>query len=185
MNLDRELMLIRNTEIRDFTKNVIDYAPEYFWTAAASSTGKYHPSDSLGEGGLIRHTKKVVYLCQALIRQFEVEKYNDEIISGAILHDIIKFGKDYENGKPKDYDEYKNHGIVAVNLIKKMIEDDLFVPLEDEKIEKIYGIIESHMSAWVGPKERKPDSKSQWVVAIADMMSAQKMVVFPDKWYEE
>ena len=51
-------------------------------------------------------------------------------------------------------------------------------------LKKIYAVIESHMSAWVGPKEKKPDSKTQWVVAIADMISAQKMVVFDDEWYK-
>ena len=31
-----------------------------FWTMPASTSGKYHPAHSLGQGGLIRHTRAVV-----------------------------------------------------------------------------------------------------------------------------
>ena len=41
--------------------------PDYFFSVSASSTGKYHPSFSLGNGGLLRHTKVVVKIAYELL----------------------------------------------------------------------------------------------------------------------
>ena len=58
---EREIALIKNEDYRKF---IIDYldneCPSYFWEIGASSSGKYHPKFSQGEGGLVRHTKAVV-----------------------------------------------------------------------------------------------------------------------------
>lgn len=53
----KELSLIKNENIRNFVKEFLNTVPDYFFTVAASSTGKYHPNYALGEGGLVRHTK--------------------------------------------------------------------------------------------------------------------------------
>ena len=41
-----------NEDIKNFAIVLLDNIPEYIWHVGASSTGKYHPSYSLGEGGL-------------------------------------------------------------------------------------------------------------------------------------
>ena len=56
----RELDLIVNDDLRMAVKSYMDEeTPDYFWTDGASSSGKYHPQFSQGEGGLVRHTKAV------------------------------------------------------------------------------------------------------------------------------
>ena len=57
---NKELSYIKNSEILIMTEKAINHLPEYFFSVASSSSGKYHPSFSLGEGGLYRHTKFAV-----------------------------------------------------------------------------------------------------------------------------
>jgi len=41
--LQKELDLIQSPVIREWTKDTLANAPDYFFIAQASSTGKYHP----------------------------------------------------------------------------------------------------------------------------------------------
>ena len=56
------LNTFENDDIKDFAIVLLDNLPEYIWHVGASSTGKYHPAYSLGEGGLMRHQVAVVKL---------------------------------------------------------------------------------------------------------------------------
>lgn len=47
----RELNYIKNERLRSFTDYVLDKLPDYFRHIGASSSGKYHPSYTLGAGG--------------------------------------------------------------------------------------------------------------------------------------
>ena len=50
--------LIKTEKIREFVLNFLENeVPEYFKTIPASSSGKYHPASSLGEGGLVLCSK--------------------------------------------------------------------------------------------------------------------------------
>lgn len=62
-----EYNYIRNEKYRDNIKILVNLLPDYFFEVAASSTGKYHPSFSLGEGGLVRHTKVAVKIAHELL----------------------------------------------------------------------------------------------------------------------
>jgi hypothetical protein len=48
----KELQVIRNNVIKEFVVNSISSMPDYFFTMSASTTGKYHPAYSQGEGGV-------------------------------------------------------------------------------------------------------------------------------------
>ena len=58
--LETELNLIQNEQLKTLAQRLVLKLPDYFFTVAASSTGKYHPAYSLGTGGLLRHTKAAV-----------------------------------------------------------------------------------------------------------------------------
>ena len=62
-----ELTLITDPGIRAFTEKCIEELPDYFFRVPASSTGKYHPRISLGEGGLLRHTQMAVQIAADLL----------------------------------------------------------------------------------------------------------------------
>lgn len=52
VTFERELNYIKNEKLRNFTGYVLDKLPDYFREIGASSSGKYHPSYTLGAGGV-------------------------------------------------------------------------------------------------------------------------------------
>ena len=65
----REVNYLKNERYRENANKLIELLPDYFFEVPASSTGKYHPAFSLGDGGLVRHTKAAVRIAY--------EFYND------------------------------------------------------------------------------------------------------------
>ena len=52
-----ELSRINDDKVKQSTEIILDLLPDYFYTMPASTSGKYHPHFSLGDGGLVRHIK--------------------------------------------------------------------------------------------------------------------------------
>ena len=71
---ENEIVLIKDEDIRDSLRTLIDKIPDYFFTIPASSTGKYHPLYATGDGGLVRHTKAAVRMANEL---FGIYKFPD------------------------------------------------------------------------------------------------------------
>lgn len=94
--LSLELNMIQDADIRHLVMKYLDKAPDYFWTTPASSTGKYHPSYALGDGGLLRHTKACCRIAYELFRNETVQNFTQEdkdlVITTLILHDTCKLG---------------------------------------------------------------------------------------------
>ena len=132
-----ELNLIKSDDVRTFVKDFLNQVPDYFFTTAASSTGKYHPNYALGEGGLVRHTKAATRIAYELFR-INFFKYNeieqDLILASLILHDTYKHGK---NGSKYTVTE---HPIVAAQEVLNFSSD-----MNKEYKEIIASNISSHM----------------------------------------
>lgn len=93
---EKEIAWIQSDDIRQFIRKAVMELPDYFFVVAASSTGKYHPSYALGDGGLVRHTKAAVAIAKDLLglemyRKF-TQRQRDMIIGCLILHDGLKHG---------------------------------------------------------------------------------------------
>lgn len=132
-----ELDLIANPEIRKFVEDCLNEAPDYFFTVAASSTGKYHPSYALGVGGLVRHTKAATRIAYELFRT-DLYPYDsdqqDIILASLILHDSRKHGN---NGSKYTVVE---HPILAAQAIRESAG-----VISPEYRERIAKNIETHM----------------------------------------
>ena len=63
----QEINYIKNEKYRENAKILIEGLPDYFFSVPASSTGKYHPKFSSGDGGLVRHTKAAVRIAYELL----------------------------------------------------------------------------------------------------------------------
>ena len=92
-----ELNYIKNSRIRKSAEIFVNMLPDYFFTTAASSTGKYHPAFAAGEGGLLRHSKAAAYILNEIIstKTFGSDFTPDEkdLLRFAILvHDGFKHG---------------------------------------------------------------------------------------------
>ena len=74
-----ELEYIKDEKLQDSLLKIIESLPEYWFHVAASSTGKYHPKYSLGEGGLLRHSKSAMRIGYELLSNPCIgEKYTDK-----------------------------------------------------------------------------------------------------------
>ena len=167
-----------NQDIKDFAIVLLDNLPEYIWHVGASSTGKYHPSYSLGSGGLMRHQMAVVRFLNFF---FELEQYSSKIDSrkrdlmrvAALTHDGRKSGsqEDYEKSK---YTKF-NHPILMADVIRSY--DGQY--LNHEEIEFISNIISKHMGQWNADKKTgttlpKPDDSYSKLVHLADYLASRK-----------
>lgn len=172
------LSTIVNEDIREFAKVLVDGLPDYIWHVGASSTGKYHPAYSLGDGGLMRHQIAVVRFLNFF---FELEQYNTQFTSRAmdlmrvagLIHDGRKSGEqsDYEKSKYTKFD----HPIQMANVVRSF--DGVY--LNHDELEFIAHCIESHMGQWNTDKKSsvvldKPQDAYQHFVHLADYLASRK-----------
>ncbi len=168
-------------ELRVFTETFLQEVPQDFWTAPASSSGKHHPSFTLGTGGLLRHTMLVMYLANEFSTLFQLNDNDRQLaVVAACLHDTYKGGYTQPWGHT-----VKDHAnLAAVALYEAGLETGL-----EEDVLQIARAVECHMALWsneVPIRIRDMDPISQ-VVAIADYTAARKMIdeledTFGDSW---
>lgn len=162
--LEHEIDMIKTEEIKHFTIESLKAAPDYFWRIPASSSGKYHPLDSLGKGGLVRHTKKVVYFADKLCEAFDVVGIKfDIVLSASLLHDTLKTGTK-DSGHTVD-----EHPILPREYFGELSE------LTDH-YDRIMDCIQTHMGIW-GPEQAGiPEDKLQYIVHLSDYLASRKEV---------
>ena len=167
-----ELSLIINPVIKEWVRKTLLNAPGYFYTAMASSTGKYHPACTCKIGGLIIHVKRAVFMANRLCRGFGIEDADKDIVIAAItLHDIAKVGQGSGS-----YDDYVNHPLNAEKYFADFRTED------SEVIGKINFCIKHHMGLWTPDSIKKPlkeYSNLELVVYIADFMATTKEIDTP------
>lgn len=174
-----ELEYIQDETIQEDCRMMIELLPDYFFEVPASSTGKYHPSYTLGEGGLLRHTKAAVRIAYELLQDACIgDKYTgiekDVMLMGIILHDGLKSG--LEHSKYTKFD----HPILMANYIEEQ-KDNLL--MSDEERELLTSVIRTHMGPWTedynGQKVLdKPKTKYQNFVHMCDYLASRKCILF-------
>ena len=175
-NFSKELSYIKDERLRKSAEVLADNLPDYFYKVAASSTGKYHPSFSLGDGGLLRHTKVAVKIAKSLLDDpIFGDKYTsnqkDLMLIALMFHDGIK------HGIPEDKYTKVDHPILASEFIKN---NQSKTELDDEEVEFISECIKSHMGPWntdylTGEEILpKPHTKFQNFVHMCDYLASRK-----------
>jgi len=138
----RELNYIKNPVVKEITMEGIALIPDYFYTVPASSSGKYHPSYALGDGGLYRHVQAAVSIAKMLFTIYEfTESEQDLIIASLILHDGWKQGFDGSGGKT-----LHAHPVIAANALRANISAEADPRLYI--LDTICNNISSHMGQW-------------------------------------
>lgn len=183
------LETIKDEEIRTFAFILVNDLPDYIWHVGASSTGKYHPAYSLGDGGLMRHQIAVVRFMNFF---FELEQFQNEFTTkemdlmriAGLVHDGRKSGEqsDYERSKFTKFD----HPIQMANIIRSF--DGQYLSHDD--IEFIANCIESHMGQWNTQKRvsttlPKPLNKYQQIVHLCDYLASRKDLTMAFDNYEQ
>ena len=175
--LKTELNYIKNDRIRKSAETFVNMLPDYFFTVAASSTGKYHPEFASGEGGLVRHSKAAAYILNEIIstKTFGDDFTSDEkdLLRFAILvHDGFKHGLTEE-----PYTKHE-HPLICATCIRSAKDK---MELSDDEIEYVASAIESHMGEWNKSNYSDielaiPTSNAQKLVHLADLLSSKKVL---------
>ena len=155
-----ELLLISDMSLRAKVLDILNmYVDERHVHEGASSTGKYHPEFSQGEGGLIRHTKAVVFILKELCNT-RPDMCTNNLIAAAILHDMKKYvGNDI-------YTKHEHPALMAAVCM-------------DEGLVTIAHLIESHMGQWTANKRSPivlpmPITEDAWLLHYADYLASRK-----------
>lgn len=174
---EKEYTYIKNERYRENAKKLVGLLPDYFFEVAASSTGKYHPAFSLGEGGLVRHTKAAVRFAYELLVNESIgnvftSEEKDLMIVALLLHDGLKHGK--EKSKYVIFD----HALVVSEFIKEQASEVDFKPGE---IRILTNMIESHMGPWTTNPYSDvvlpaPSNKYQKFVHMCDYLASRKFL---------
>ena len=174
----KEINYVKDASRRKDLKTLISLLPDYFFEIPASSTGKYHPSFALGEGGLVRHTKVAVRIAYELLQNNTVgmkftDKDKDLIIMALTLHDGLKSGM--EHSKYTKFD----HPLLVSKMIMENT-DKLSLDIDD--IRKMCSMIESHMGEWTYDSYQKkevlpkPRTAEQRFVHMCDFLARRKFL---------
>lgn len=178
-----EIQYIESEQIRQLAEQAIDALPDYFFTVAASSTGKYHPQYALGVGGLVRHTKAVAFFAKTML---ELEMYDaftqrekDLIVLAAILHD------GWKQGDGKSGFTTPTHPTVCADWIRNTVFFEN--TLSPEEINYLSGMVATHMGQWNINRGKeilqKPTTKEQRFLHVCDYLASRKRVevIFEEK----
>lgn len=177
----KELELIISPEVKRFAEHCIDLLPEYFYHIPASSTGKYHPEYSLGEGGLVRHVKAAVKIAADLMslrqnkymRETPNAEYQiwDIVIVALLLHDGFK------SGFVKEQYTRFDHPTLMAGKIHEWSKDCEYV--NKNFVKQVASAIASHMGEWnTNPYMDKvlplPETEIQKFVHMCDYLASRK-----------
>ena len=152
---ENELNDIKDDNLRAFAIHLITGAPDYFFTAPASSSGKFHPYFAREISGLVKHTRCVIFFAECNAASFNFDDYTrDMLIIAGLAHDIKKQGN-------KDIGERTvwEHPELAHDYILEMQAKypDL-ISFENATI--IANAVLCHMGKWQHLKEFTKDKKS-------------------------
>jgi hypothetical protein len=161
---------IDSKDIRAFTHEALYNAPKKFWEAPSSSSGRYHPPEDQGKGGLVRHIIKATCVAEELSRFYDLKNEDkDIVIAATLLHDIKKNGLRW--GEMTDY----THGLIAYNWLSRF-------NLKDPSKTQIRNCVRYHMGRWVQPESEleralNPTIHEQ-IVQLSDYISSRKSISF-------
>lgn len=149
---------IKTTKIKNFIDEALLYVPDSFFCLPASSSGKYHPTYSLGLGGLVRHTAAALYFAEELFPLYRfTKKQQDYIRVALILHDTQKPSKTHP---------------IEVKLALEPMRDKYPVIFD-----RVIPLVESHMGQWdYFGKLPQPRSTTERFVHLCDYLASRKEV---------
>ena len=171
-----ELNRFKNQNVRTSTEIILNMMPDYFYEIPASSSGKYHPSISLGEGGLVRHVKVAMRILEEMFRDEAFGTYDDytkDLIRMAlILHDGFKSGMIYSGHTCPE------HPVIMSKFILDN-KDKLSISEEDAKF--VSSLIITHMGPWNKDKAGNvimpvPKTREELLVHLCDYIASRNFL---------
>lgn len=176
-----ELELLKSSRMKKACSNIINLLPDYWFTVAAASTGKYHPEYAQGEGGLLRHSKAAMRIGAELLNDPCIgDKYTsdekDLMLISLLIHDGLKLGIPKEK-----YTRFDHPILMKDYLVEKK---DEIKELTIEEITFMGDVIKTHMGPWTADYNgnevlEKPKTKYQNFVHMCDYLASRKCLLVP------
>ena len=177
---EMEISYIKDKKIKEALIKTLKLLPDYFFSVAASSTGKYHPKYALGNGGLLRHSKAAMRIGFELLSNPAIgDKYTnhekDLMLMALLIHDGVK------HGVPKEKYTRFDHPILMAEFLMEYEEE---IGLEMEDIEFLGDVIKTHMGVWTKDYNGEevlepPKTKYQNFVHMCDYLASRKCLQVP------
>ena len=167
---DKELSLIKDSAVKKLTKEVLKEADDWFFIEPASSSGKYHPEFALGVGGLLLHTRAVVYFLIEILRSelYDIDEYHkDLLILAAIAHDIKKYGENGNSGHT-----VKNHPELASKFIENVNKKNKNI-IKKNDLKYVQDCILKHMGIFGDEIPKTDDEK---VLHLSDLIASRREI---------
>lgn len=175
-----ELSYISNEDYAESLLKIINKLPDYWFQVEASSTGKYHPKYTLGDGGLLRHSKACMRIGYELLNDPAIgNKYTsrekDLMLMALLVHDGLKLGITQEK-----YSRFDHPIIMGKFILDNREEFELSV----EDAEFINDVIKTHMGNWTTDYNGRevlepPKTKYQNFVHMCDFLASRKCIIVP------
>ena len=171
-----ELSRIQDEDVRTSTEIILEMIPDYFYEIPASSSGKYHPQFSLGEGGLVRHVKVAMRILEEMFKDKAFGTYDDyekDLIRMAlIIHDGCKSGA-YNSGHT-----LAEHPIIMSKFILDN-KDKLLISEDDAKF--VSSLVLTHMGPWNTDYEKNvimpvPKTREELLVHLCDYIASRNFL---------
>jgi hypothetical protein len=160
---------MKTESIKEFSRFILNYVPEYFWTSLASPSGKWHGGDTL-----VQHVLGCLFMGTNVCEQFEAvwtQEEKDCLMAALMFHDAWKSGdgkgiRYTEKDFKKDYclessigmlKSNKDHPEIAYNQIYSLASDynkTSPVKISSPNLWLFATAIRFHMGPWTNlPKE--------------------------------
>lgn len=173
-----ELSYIKDEKLKKAMLNILEMLPDYWYTVAASSTGKYHPKYALGESGLLRHSKAAMRIGYELLSDPAIgDKYTshekDLMLVSLLVHDGLKLGKTKEKYTRFDH---------PILMGKYILDNYNKIGIDKEDAEFMNDVIKTHMGPWTTDYNgnevlEKPKNKYQNFVHMCDYLASRKVIL--------
>ena len=174
---ERELSYIKNQRNKENASKLLSILPDYFFRIPASTTGKYHPSFALGDGGLVRHTKVAVRIAYEILENeclsFKfTDQEKDLLLIALMLHDGCK------TGVMESRYTIADHPLVVSRYLK---ENQSLTDFTDDELGLICSVIETHSGPWNMDYKgnvilEKPSNRYQRFVHMCDYLASRKFL---------
>ena len=171
-----ELSWILDDAKRAWCAMLLNLLPDAFYQKPASSSGKYHPQYSLGEGGLARHVRGAVLIARNLLPldmySGFTENQRDNIICALLLHDGMKYGED------GDSHTVFSHPLDMVDWLRKQ---EWRSYISEADFNEICDAVGTHMGQWTTSKYSDavlpaPETDMQKFVHLCDYLASRRFL---------
>lgn len=183
--------MIQSPVISGMVSEALSKAPQEFFSAPSSSSGKYHPADEVNNGGLALHSLRDELVGAMLIDFYNQDKKHntvgdqhitgdqrDLILGALVLHDIEKGGVPWNKYDPA-------HGPIGATFLEDAWKENP----NQAYAQKMQELVNNHMAQWNRSPDEKRDPKvpqdiPNQIVSYADYLGSQPNVFvqpFPGK----